>query len=248
MTSNFCLVSGTGSISALDEATLKEESHALQCTTAGPYNAIPTNLLRAGSVCGLGSDICGIHIISPAARFRTAASSGTLVNGLAEIRAAREYDGASICALTPEWEERFLKTSMAFSTMEASEYVRQIDRTGKIAESPNHRIQKAATTLLCDTIQNRDFALPVARWASKALGAISSCHVTQILPMICTARASRPGLAVGTLRLLCNGMCTTKRLLQQVLSSVIFLSQFGGTLGPSSWKPSFPRSHHSDLT
>ena len=54
----------------------------LQRTTAGPYNAVPADLLRAGSACGLGSDICGIHIISLAARFRTAASSGTLVNGL----------------------------------------------------------------------------------------------------------------------------------------------------------------------
>ena len=35
-----------GSISAPKEATLKEEAHALQCTTAGPYNAIPTDLLR----------------------------------------------------------------------------------------------------------------------------------------------------------------------------------------------------------
>ena len=87
-------------------------------------------------MCGLGSDICGIHIISPAARFRTAASIGTLIKGLAKIRAAREYDGASIYALTPEWEERFLKTSMAFGIMKAYEYVRQIDRTGKIAESP----------------------------------------------------------------------------------------------------------------
>ena len=57
-----------GCISAPDEATLKE-AHALQCTTAGPYNAIPTDLLRAGSVCGLGIDLCGIRIISLAARF-----------------------------------------------------------------------------------------------------------------------------------------------------------------------------------
>ena len=64
-------------------------------------------------MCGFGSGICGIHIISLAARFRTAASSGALVNGHAKIRAAREYDGASICAHTPEWEERSLKMSMA---------------------------------------------------------------------------------------------------------------------------------------
>ena len=41
-----------GSISALDGSTLKEEAHAQQCITAGPYNAIPTYLPRAGTTCG----------------------------------------------------------------------------------------------------------------------------------------------------------------------------------------------------
>ena len=43
--------------SAPDEATLKDEAHALQCTTAGPYTAISTEMLRAGSVSGLGPDL-----------------------------------------------------------------------------------------------------------------------------------------------------------------------------------------------
>ena len=59
---------------------------------------------------------------------------------------------------------------MAVSTMEADEYVHQMDRTGKIADSPSDGTQKAATTLLCDTVQKRDFALPVARRASQVLG------------------------------------------------------------------------------
>ena len=63
---------------------------------AGPYNAVPTDLLKAGSVCGIGSDLRWIHIMSLAARFRTAGSSGSLVNGLAKIREGREYDGGSI--------------------------------------------------------------------------------------------------------------------------------------------------------
>ena len=33
-----------GSISAPDGATLREEAHAQQCITAGPYNAFPTDL------------------------------------------------------------------------------------------------------------------------------------------------------------------------------------------------------------
>ena len=36
-----------GSISVPDGASLKEEAHALQCTTASSHNAIPTDLLRS---------------------------------------------------------------------------------------------------------------------------------------------------------------------------------------------------------
>ena len=71
--------------SAPDEATLKEEAHALQCTTAGPCNAIPSDLLRVGSTCGLGPDILGIHTLSLAARHRTASNSVTLESGMARI-------------------------------------------------------------------------------------------------------------------------------------------------------------------
>ena len=80
-----CLCLGIiGSISAPDEATLKEEAQALQCTTAGPCNAIPTDLLRVGSTCGLGPDILGIHTLSLAARHRTASNSVALANGMAK--------------------------------------------------------------------------------------------------------------------------------------------------------------------
>ena len=48
-----------GSACALDKASLKAENRALQCTTAGPYNAIPSTLLGVGSVCGLGPDLVG---------------------------------------------------------------------------------------------------------------------------------------------------------------------------------------------
>ena len=140
------------SISAPDGTTLKEEAHALQCTTAGPYNAIPTDLVRAGSACGLGTYF-GIRILSLAARFGTAANSNTLADGLAKIRAAREYDGVSLFAFAPEWDKKFLKTSMAHSTMEACEYVRHLDHTGKIADSPSNKEQKADTTVLRDAIQ-----------------------------------------------------------------------------------------------
>ena len=91
-------------------------------------------------MCGLGIDLCGIRIISLDARCRTPTCFGTLANGLAKIRAARDYDGASFFALTPEWEEKYLKTSMAFGTMEAYDYLRRIDRTGQMADPPGGQI------------------------------------------------------------------------------------------------------------
>ena len=57
-------------------------------------------------MCGLGLDILGIHTLSRAARYRTAANSGTLTNGLAKVQAAREYDRAPIYAITSEWKEK----------------------------------------------------------------------------------------------------------------------------------------------
>ena len=64
------VLSFIGSVCAPDTATLKADAHALQCTTAGPYHAVPTNLMGVGSVCGLGPDFVGIHSISRSARHR----------------------------------------------------------------------------------------------------------------------------------------------------------------------------------
>ena len=99
-----------------------DPSHALRCIT----NAIPTNLPRAGSTCGLGLDVFEIDTLSLAVRKRTAVNSGTLVNGLAKIH-------APIYARTSEWKEKLLKTSMEKGTMEAFECVAHMDHAGKIA-------------------------------------------------------------------------------------------------------------------
>ena len=48
-----------------------------------------TNLLRAGSSSGFVPDTLGAHIHSLAAQYRTTVNSGTLVNGVTKIRAAR---------------------------------------------------------------------------------------------------------------------------------------------------------------
>ena len=150
---------------------------------------MPTDLLRAGSVCGLGSNIHGVHIISLAARSRTAACSGTLADGLAKIRAARESDHVALQKLTSAREARFLKTSMAFSTIEAREYVCQIDRTGNINASPARNLQKAATILLSRNLQKRDFSEPISVRASRVLGPSADITWHRSYPLFATLLA-----------------------------------------------------------
>ena len=62
------VLSFSGSVCTPDKATLKAENHALQCTTARPYTAIPSELREVGSVCGLSPDLVGINSINLAAR------------------------------------------------------------------------------------------------------------------------------------------------------------------------------------
>ena len=201
-----------GPACAPDKATLKAENHALQCTTAGPYNAIPSNLLGVGSVCGLGPDLVGIRSISLAARYRVAACSTTLSQGLDEIQTARGHNCAPIFALSPVWEKEFLAPSMACSTADAFDIVCRLDRNGTLDEAPQNKKQNVATGLLLHKLHEQDFAGPISLRASKVLGPISRHRVADILHhMKLVSRASRPGLTFGVLRILCNGLCTALR-------------------------------------
>ena len=208
----FSALSFIGSVCAPDNATLKAENHALQCTTAGPYNAILSNFLGVGSVCGLGLDLVGIHSISLAARYRVAACSTTLSQGLEKIQTARGHNCAPIFARSPVWEKEFLAPSMTCNTANAFDIVCRLDRDGKLDDALQNTKQKIATGLLRDKLFEQDFAGPIYQRASKVLGPISRYRVADILlHMKLVSRASRPGLTVGVLRILCNGLCAAER-------------------------------------
>ena len=67
--------------------------------------------------------------------------------------------------------------------------------------------RKIATGLLLDKLHKQDFAGPLACRASKVLGPSSRHRVADILLHVkSVSRASRPGLLVGFLRNLCNGL------------------------------------------
>ena len=79
-------------------------------------------------------------------------------------------------------------------------------------EVPQNNKQKAATGLLLDKLHDKTLLVLFACRASKVLGPISRHLVADILPhMKIVSRASRPGLLVGFLRILCNGLCTARR-------------------------------------
>ena len=176
------VLSFIGSVCAPDKATLKAENHALQCTTAGPYNAIPSKLLEVGSICGLGPDLVGIHSISLAARYRVAACSSTLRRGLEKVNEARGHKCALLFALSSAWELEFLLLSMAFKTANAFDIITRLDRNDTLDDVPQDKKQKAATRLLLDKLRTQDFAGPLACRASRFLGPISRHRVADILP------------------------------------------------------------------
>ena len=153
-----------------------------------------------------------VSTISLAARKRTVACSNTLSQGLQKIQAAREYDFAPVLALSPIWDKEFLAPSMARSTADAFHIVRCLDHTCKLDDAPQDKRRKVATALLRDKLLAHDFAGPFSLRASRILGTISRFRVAEILPhMKLASRASRPGLTVGFLRILCNGLCMAQR-------------------------------------
>ena len=162
-------------------------------------------------VCGLGPDLIGIHSISLAASYRTAPCLNTLSQGLQKTQAVREYDFASVLALSSICEKELLAPSMARSTAEAFNMVCCLDRNGKLDDSPqrSRRLPQPCSATNCN---RQDFAGPIFLRASKVLGPISRFPVVEILPhMKLVSRASRPGLTVGFLRILCNGLCSARR-------------------------------------
>ena len=96
----------------------------------------------AGSEFGCGIDVHGIQMISLAARFRTASRSNTLADALAKIQAARNSDHVTLHAFSTACEYDMLHRSLAYSTMEAHNFVRQLDRPRAVIGSPPQKITR----------------------------------------------------------------------------------------------------------
>ena len=192
-----------GSVCAPDKVTLKGENHALQCTTTGPYNAVPSSLLLVGSLCGVGPDLVGIHSIILEARCWVAACSLTLRRGLEKsMRHAGTIALLSLLFLTLG-NKRFIH---------ALDIVCRVDRDDTLDEVPQNKKQKVAINLLVDKLRTQDFAGSLSRRASRVQGPINRRRASDILPhMKIVSRASRLGLLVCFFRILCKGPCAARR-------------------------------------
>ena len=127
-----------------------------------------------------------------------------------KINEARGHNCTRLFALSAAWEHEFLFPSMTFHTANAFDTICRLDRDNTLAEVPQNKKQKAATSLLLDKLVH--FAGPLSSRASRVLGPISRHRIADILPhMKRVSCASRPGLLVGFLRILCNGLCITLR-------------------------------------
>ena len=108
----------------------------------------------------------------------------------------------------------FLFPSMTFHTSNQFDIVCRLDRkrNDTLDEVFQNNKQKVATGLLLDKLRTQDFAGPLSSRASRVLSPISRHRIADILPhMKKDSRASRPGLLVGFLRILCNGLYTARR-------------------------------------
>ena len=148
-----------GSVCAPD--TLQAENHALQCTSAGPKNAIPSTLLGFCSDFGLGPFLVGIHSLCPAARYRVAACSITLSQSLEKISTARGRNCTPLFARSPSWEKNSL-LHPCFSV-------------------PRNKKQKVATGPLLDKLLKQDFAGLLSSRASRVLGPSIRYRVADML-------------------------------------------------------------------
>ena len=101
---------------------------------------------------------------------------------------------------------------MTFHTANAFDIVCRLDRDDILDEVLVNKKQKVASDLLLDKLRTQDFAGPLSGRATRVLGPISRHRIADIFPhMKRVSRASRPGLLVGFLRILCNGLCTAQR-------------------------------------
>ena len=189
-----------------DEATLRDEA---QCRTMHYCRPIRHSSLLTYYVLALCAALA-LTYLAPSAQLPGKKLHTTRAHSPTAWRTFKQLVNTTVPPFMlsgSEWKEKFLSPSTAHNATEAYEIMCRLDHTGKIDESLHGKKQKAATALLCDEIRKQDFAKTSCFTCLQNFGASQSLsHCTDS-----ASRASRPGLTVGFLHILCSGLCTTQR-------------------------------------
>ena len=197
------MLSFIGSVCAPDKATLKTENHALECATAGPYNAIPSNLLEVA--------LCVALVLT---WWAATPSALRLAIELPHVRP--RLDKASRKSKRPVAQLRSYFLSL-LTGRKSSLHLPWLVAPRTLS------ILSFAWTVMANLMK--------LRRASKVLGPISRYRVADIvLHMQLVSRASRPGLTVGVLCILCM---VYARLKDFTLKSMIIRGVLDARVNPT---------------
>ena len=220
-----------GSVCAPDKATLKAENHALQCTTAGPvqrYTVYPS-----WSWLSVWSRVLTWWVFTPWA-LRLAIELLHVRPRLAKaLRKSKRLVGTvallfSFCLLSGKKNFSHLPWPVAPRTLS----ILFVAWTVMANLMKFKKKQRVATGLLLDKLHRQASAGALSSRASRVLGPISRYRVADILPhMNLVSRASRPGLIVGFLCILCYGLCTAQYFtLKNMIKPAVLDAQMNLTL------------------
>ena len=204
--------------SAPDEATLKVEARALQCTTKSQNKAIPTNFYvltpcaaLVDSVCGLGPDIIGVHTLNPATRYKSPSNSKHSRQRPSKKKAAHECDRALIFAEL-RMERKILESFHSSRHHGDTRYcatLRPWCQTWRnLRKTRNSRLPRLNFNSNSKTLPNHCFCVPPEFLGQSTRSALHRFCLSWIVRHVLLG----PGLTVGSCAILCNdGLCTEQR-------------------------------------
>ena len=115
---------------APDRVILGEQVKALQRLTTGHCDALADGMLFFAKELGLGVEICGISMISKAARSWVAVRSDIPQASMTMIQEARDGGHAALMLCSLELETHWMSHAMCFHVHSAHQHVNVLDQRG----------------------------------------------------------------------------------------------------------------------
>ena len=221
---------------------LKAESHALQLFTAGPYNAISTIALR--SLCDLGynTEAASIEHVSQASAFRLTLTLSSF-HTLRAIAFEPPHDDEDYL-LVPRCEEWHNHTCIAYLSRI---YHMMSHISTHLTRTPKPALQRTILQLIRSTVTAPPWTdligSRVVRWVTLSTSLTPHTYtVTHTMDLLRTIVSNLPRVVTfATLRVMCNGINTSRRYQAEVLACPFCSTSDGDSLEhfatcPTIWR------------